>query len=105
MLKITEKEVVSLPDNLELGTSNGQSLSFGEFLKTVTEVIKTGAKALKEAGLDYETIVKQIKEKLAEIIKNLIDFKIDFFEMILESIIIMVVNLLIDKIVKELFEE
>ena len=112
MFKITEhegsKEVYSVPDselNTDLQINADTKMSFTDFLKTVTEVIKSGAKVLKDAGLDYESVVNQLKEKLEKIIKDLIDLKMNFFEAVLEQIVILIVNMLIDKLVKEIFEE
>lgn len=110
MLKLTEKdgekEVFDVMNSdVEIQTTDGNKMSLSEFFKTVVEVIKAGAKQLKDAGLDYETVAENLKEHLATMIRNLIDFKINFFEAILEGIIIFVVNMLIDRIVKEIFEE
>lgn len=110
MLKLTEKdgekEVFDIMNSdVEIQTTNGNKMSLSEFFKTAVEVIKAGAKQLKDAGLDYETIVEKLKENLTTMIRKIINFKIDFFEVVLEGIIIFVINMLIDRIVEKIFEE
>lgn len=70
----------------------------------ILNILKQGAKLLKDAGFNHEEVKEMVKKKLAELVEKAIDFKIDFLEYLLERIVIIAINTTIDKFVDEIFE-
>ena len=71
----------------------------------ILNILKQGAKFLKDSGLNITEIKEIVKKKMAELVEKAIDFKIDFLEYLLERIIIVAINIAIDKFVDEIFED
>jgi hypothetical protein len=76
-----------------------------EVFEKILNILKQGAKLLKDAGFNHEEVKETVKKKLAELVEKAIDFKIDFLEYLLERIIIIAINIAIDKFVDEIFED
>jgi len=76
-----------------------------EVFEKILNILKQGAKLLKDAGFNHEEVKEVVKKKLAELVEKAIDFKIDFLEYLLERIIIIAINIAIDKFVDEIFED
>jgi len=70
----------------------------------ILNILKQGAKFLKDSGLNITEVKELVKKKIAELVEKAIDFKIDFLEYLLERIIIVAINIAIDKFVDEIFE-
>jgi hypothetical protein len=75
-----------------------------DVFEKILNILKQGAKFLKDSGLDITEIKEIVKKKIEELVEKAIDFKIDFLEYLLERIIIIAVNIAIDKFVDEIFE-
>ena len=76
-----------------------------EVFEKILNILKQGAKFLKDSGLNITEIKEIVKKKMAELVEKAIDFKIDFLEYLLERIIIIAINIAIDKFVDEIFED
>ena len=75
-----------------------------EVFEKILNILKQGAKLLKDSGLNITEVKELVKKKIAELVEKAIDFKIDFLEYLLERIIIIAINIAIDKFVDEIFE-
>lgn len=75
-----------------------------EVFEKILDILKQGAKFLKDSGLDITEVKELVKKKIEELVEKAIDFKIDFLEYLLERIIIIAINIAIDKFVDEIFE-
>lgn len=75
-----------------------------DVFEKILNILKQGAKFLKDSGLDITEIKEIVKKKIEELVEKAIDFKIDFLEYLLERIIIIAVNIAIDRFVDEIFE-
>jgi len=76
-----------------------------KMFEKILNILKQGAKLLKDAGFNHEEVKEMVKKKLAELVEKAIDFKIDFLEYLLERIVIIAINTTIDKFVDELFKD
>ena len=76
-----------------------------EVFEKILNILKQGAKLLKDAGFNHEEVKEMVKKKLAELVEKAIDFKIDFLEYLLERIVIIAINIVIDRFVDEIFED
>ena len=75
-----------------------------DVFEKILNILKQGAKFLKDSGLNITEVKELVKKKIAELVEKAIDFKIDFLEYLLERIIIIAINIAIDKFVDELFQ-
>lgn len=71
----------------------------------ILNILKQGAKFLKDSGLNITEVKELVKKKVEELVEKAIDFKIDFLEYLLERIIIIAINIAIDKFVDEIFKD
>ena len=76
-----------------------------DVFEKILNILKQGAKFLKDSGLNITEVKELVKKKIEELVEKAIDFKIDFLEYLLERIIIIAINIAIDKFVDEIFED
>lgn len=76
-----------------------------EVLEKILNILKQGAKFLKDSGLNIDEVKEEVKKKIEELVEKAIDFKIDFLEYLLERVVIVAINIALDKFVDEIFED